>query len=90
MTTPDGSPHVPQLPQVGERFLGTVVKTAAFGALVSLPTGGIGLVHITVIRKLYKGRVKKDINDMIGIGDRIQVEVVEVDNRGKVSLMPVP
>jgi polyribonucleotide nucleotidyltransferase len=96
VTTPDGFPPAPQFPaapqfpQVGDRFLGTVVKTAAFGALVRLPTGGVGVVRVAEIRRLYRGRAKKNTDEMIGIGDQIPVEVVEVDNHGKVTLMPVP
>jgi len=76
-------------PQVGERFLGTVVKTAIFGAFISLPTGSTGLLHITEIRKLYGGRPIKNVDDVIGVGDQIQVQIREVDGRGKISLLPV-
>jgi polyribonucleotide nucleotidyltransferase len=86
VTTPDSSSYVPQ---VGERFLGTVVKTAIFGAFVSLPPGGTGLLHITQIRKLHGGRPIKNINDVINVGDEIQVEIREIDDHGKLSLMPV-
>ena len=41
----------PQLPKIGERFLGTVVKTAAFGAFVSLLPGKDGLLHISKLRQ---------------------------------------
>jgi polyribonucleotide nucleotidyltransferase len=86
VTTSDSSSYVPQ---VGERFLGTVVKTTMFGAFVSLPPGGQGLLHITQIRKLYGGRPIKSIDDVIRVGDQIQVEIREIDERGKLSLMPV-
>jgi polyribonucleotide nucleotidyltransferase len=86
VTTPDSSSYVPQ---VGERFLGTVVKTAIFGAFISLPPGGQGLLHITQIRKLHGGRQIKNINDVMKVGDTIQVEVLEIDERGKVALIPV-
>src|SRR5690606_22852928 len=42
----------PQMPEVGERFLGTVVKTTTFGAFISLLPGKDGLLHISEIRKL--------------------------------------
>ena len=45
----------PQMPEVGERFLGTVVKTTTFGAFVSLLPGKDGLLHISQIRKLHGG-----------------------------------
>src|ERR1700691_3887482 len=46
----------PHIPEVGERFLGTVVKTTTFGAFVSLLPGKDGLLHITQIRKLHGGK----------------------------------
>jgi len=76
----------PQLPKVGERFLGTVVKTAAFGAFVSLVPGKDGLVHIS---KLGNGKRIGKVEDVVKVGDKLRVEVVDIDNRGKVSLIPV-
>jgi len=76
----------PQLPKVGERFLGTVVKTAAFGAFVSLVPGKDGLVHIS---KLGNGKRINKVEDVVKVGDKLRVEVVDIDNRGKVSLVPV-
>jgi len=77
----------PQLPKIGERFLGTVVKTAAFGAFVSLVPGKDGLVHIS---KLGNGRRIGKVEDVVKVGDKIRVEVTDIDNRGKISLIPVP
>jgi len=74
---------------VGERFLGTVVKTTAFGAFVSLLPGRDGLLHITQIRKLHGGARIDNVDDVISVGDKIQVEIREVDDRGKLSLVPV-
>jgi polyribonucleotide nucleotidyltransferase len=76
----------PQLPKVGERFLGTVVKTAAFGAFVSLVPGKDGLVHIS---KLGNGRRIGKVEDVVKVGDKLRVEVADIDNRGKISLVPV-
>jgi polyribonucleotide nucleotidyltransferase len=76
----------PQLPKIGERFLGTVVKTAAFGAFVSLVPGKDGLVHIS---KLGNGRRIGKVEDVVKVGDKIRVEVTDIDNRGKISLVPV-
>jgi len=73
----------PQMPKVGERFLGTVVKTAAFGAFVSLLPGKDGLVHIS---KLGKGKRIGKVEDVVNVGDKIQVEILEIDQRGKISL----
>jgi polyribonucleotide nucleotidyltransferase len=86
VTTSDSSAYVPQ---PGERFVGTVRKTAVFGAFVTLPPGGEGLLHISHIRQLYGGRKVKDISELINVGDQIEVVVQDVDNRGKISLIPV-
>nr|WP_120492375.1 polyribonucleotide nucleotidyltransferase [Corynebacterium lactis] len=76
----------PQLPKVGERYLGTVVKTVAFGAFVSLTPGRDGLVHIS---KLGGDKRIEKVEDVINVGDKIQVEIADIDNRGKISLVPV-
>ena len=76
----------PQLPKVGERFLGTVVKTTAFGAFVSLLPGRDGLVHIS---KLGNGKRINKVEDVVNVGEKIQVEIADIDNRGKISLVPV-
>jgi polyribonucleotide nucleotidyltransferase len=76
----------PQLPKVGERFLGTVVKTAAFGAFVSLVPGKDGLVHIS---KLGNGKRIGKVEDVVKVGDKLRVEVADIDNRGKISLVPI-
>ncbi|MBO0853773.1 MAG: polyribonucleotide nucleotidyltransferase [Nocardia sp.] len=76
----------PQLPKVGERFLGTVVKTTAFGAFVSLLPGRDGLVHIS---KLGNGKRVGKVEDVVNVGDKIRVEIADIDNRGKISLVPV-
>ncbi|TDQ52131.1 polyribonucleotide nucleotidyltransferase [Actinorugispora endophytica] len=79
----------PTMPEVGDRYLGTVVKTTAFGAFVSLLPGKDGLLHISQIRKLHGGQRIENIDDVISIGEKIQVEIREVDDRGKLSLVPV-
>ena len=79
----------PHVPEVGERFLGTVVKTTTFGAFLSLLPGKDGLLHVTQIRKLHGGRRIENIDDVIHVGDKIQVEIREIDDRGKLSLVPV-
>jgi polyribonucleotide nucleotidyltransferase len=76
----------PQLPKVGERFLGTVVKTAAFGAFVSLLPGKDGLVHIS---KLGNGKRIAKVEDVVNVGDKLRVEIADIDNRGKISLIVV-
>ena len=79
----------PHMPEVGERYLGTIVKLAAFGAFVSLLPGKDGLLHISHIRKLYGGKRIDNVEDVLTVGEKIQVEVVEIDSRGKLSLVPV-
>ncbi len=79
----------PLNPEVGERFLGTVVKLAAFGAFVSLMPGKDGLLHISEVRKLAGGKRVENVEDVLGVGQKIQVEITKIDDRGKLSLSPV-
>ncbi|AKK11318.1 polyribonucleotide nucleotidyltransferase [Corynebacterium uterequi] len=76
----------PQMPKVGERYLGTVVKTVTFGAFVSLAPGRDGLIHIS---KLGGDERIDKVEDVVNVGDKIQVEIADIDNRGKISLVPV-
>ena len=76
----------PQLPTVGERFLGTVVKTTDFGAFVSLLPGRDGLVHIS---KLGRGKRIAKVEDVVHVGDKLRVEIADIDKRGKISLVLV-
>ncbi|MGE2718642.1 polyribonucleotide nucleotidyltransferase [Mycolicibacterium celeriflavum] len=76
----------PQLPKVGERFLGTVVKTTDFGAFVSLLPGRDGLVHIS---KLGRGKRIAKVEDVVKVGEKLRVEIADIDNRGKISLILV-
>ncbi|MET7300859.1 polyribonucleotide nucleotidyltransferase [Embleya sp. NPDC005575] len=79
----------PTMPEVGERYLGTVVKTTTFGAFVSLMPGKDGLLHISQLRKIAGGKRVENVDDVIKVGDRVQVEIAEIDQRGKLSLVPV-
>jgi polyribonucleotide nucleotidyltransferase len=79
----------PTMPEVGERFLGTVVKTTTFGAFVSLLPGKDGLLHISEVRKLVGGKRIDSVDDVVKIGQKIQVELKEIDPRGKLSLAAV-
>ncbi|MGC4175831.1 polyribonucleotide nucleotidyltransferase [Demequina sp.] len=76
----------PHVPEIGERFVGTVVKTVAFGAFISLTPGKDGLLHISQIRKLVGGARVENVEDVLSVGQKIQVEITEVDPRGKLSL----
>ncbi|GAA1970255.1 polyribonucleotide nucleotidyltransferase [Terrabacter lapilli] len=79
----------PQMPEVGERFLGTVVKTTTFGAFVSLLPGKDGLLHISEVRKLVGGKRIDSVDDVVKVGQKVQVELKEIDPRGKLSLAAV-
>jgi polyribonucleotide nucleotidyltransferase len=79
----------PTMPEVGERYLGTVVKTTTFGAFVSLVPGRDGLLHISKLRGLAGGKRVENVEDVVKVGDKVQVQIAEVDPRGKLSLVPV-
>jgi len=79
----------PTMPEVGERYMGTVVKTTTFGAFVSLMPGKDGLLHISQIRKMVGGKRVENVEDVLGVGQKVQVEISEIDQRGKLSLIPV-
>ena len=69
-------------PEVGEIYTGRVVAIQAFGAFVELSPGKDGLLHIS---RIANGRVDK-VEDMLDVGDEVRVEVLEIDDRGKISL----
>jgi polyribonucleotide nucleotidyltransferase len=77
------------MPEVGERYLGTVVKTTAFGAFISLVPGRDGLLHISKMREIAGGKRVENVEDVVKIGDKLQVQIAEIDSRGKLSLIPV-
>jgi polyribonucleotide nucleotidyltransferase len=79
----------PTMPEIGERYLGTVVKTTAFGAFVSLLPGKDGLLHISKLRALAGGKRVENVEDVVSVGQKLQVEIGEIDDRGKLSLVPV-
>jgi polyribonucleotide nucleotidyltransferase len=73
----------PTLPKVGDKFLGTVVKTAPFGAFVSLLPGRDGLLHIS---KVGDGKRVERVEDFLNVGDRVEVSIADIDARGKIYL----
>jgi len=79
----------PTMPEVGERYMGTVVKTTTFGAFISLSPGKDGLLHISQLRKLSGGKRVENVDDVVKVGDKVHVEIAEIDPRGKLSLIPV-
>ncbi|WP_370189332.1 polyribonucleotide nucleotidyltransferase [Aeromicrobium sp.] len=79
----------PTMPEVGERYLGTVVKTVDFGAFVALSPGKDGLLHISKLRDLNGGQRVSSVDDVLTVGQKVQVEIAELGDRGKISLIPV-
>jgi polyribonucleotide nucleotidyltransferase len=79
----------PQVPQVGERYVGTVVKTTTFGAFVSLVPGKDGLLHISEVKKMAGKPRIESVEDVLKVGQKVQVQIKDVDDRGKLSLTPV-
>lgn len=79
----------PTMPEIGERYLGTVVKTTNFGAFVSLLPGKDGLLHISKLRPLAGGKRVEAVEDVLAVGQKVQVQIAEIDDRGKLSLVPV-
>ena len=79
----------PMVPEVGERYLGTVVRVVDFGAFVSLTPGKDGLLHVTQLRKLNGGKRVDNVEDVAKVGQKIEVEIREIDARGKISLAAI-
>lgn len=69
-------------PEVGEIYEGTVVKIMDFGAFVNILPGKDGLVHIS---QLDKKRVNK-VEDVVRVGDKVRVKLVEIDKQGRLNL----
>lgn len=69
-------------PEPGEIYEGKVVRIMDFGAFVELLPGKDGLIHIS---KLAKGRVEK-VTDVVKEGDTVKVEVIEIDDKGRINL----
>ncbi|WP_279063415.1 polyribonucleotide nucleotidyltransferase [Dermabacter hominis] len=76
----------PLVPEVGERYLGTVVRVVDFGAFISLTPGKDGLLHVSQLRKLNGGKRVESVEDVVSVGQKIEVEIREIDSRGKISL----
>ncbi|WP_345752877.1 polyribonucleotide nucleotidyltransferase [Microbacterium rhizophilus] len=79
----------PTNPEIGEQFLGTVVKIIPSGAFISLLPGKDGRMHVTQIRKLNGGKRVENIDDVVSVGQKILVRIAEIDDRGKMALEPV-
>ena len=71
--------------EVGEYYDGVVTKLMPFGAFVDVGGGKEGLLHIS---KISKERVEK-IEDVLSVGDRVVVKVLDIDKQGKISLKKI-
>lgn len=69
-------------PQAGDVLDGEVVRIMDFGAFVSIPGGKDGMVHIS---KLSPNRVEK-VTDVVNMGDKVKVKILEIDSMGRVNL----
>ncbi|MFA5945774.1 MAG: polyribonucleotide nucleotidyltransferase [Patescibacteria group bacterium] len=68
--------------QVGEVFYGEVVRLMDFGAFVQVLPGKDGLVHVS---EMAPWRVEK-VTDVVNVGDKVHVKVIEIDEKGRVNL----
>ena len=68
--------------EVGKIYSGKVVRIMQFGAFVEIAPGKDGMIHIS---KLSTKRVEK-VEDVVNIGDEVEVEVIKIDNKGRVDL----
>ncbi|MEY3904178.1 MAG: hypothetical protein RIT08_94, partial [Actinomycetota bacterium] len=73
---------------VGDKFNGSVVKLATFGAFVNLAPGKDGLLHISQIRKIHGGKRIDNLEEVMKVGEKIEVVINEIDPKGKYSLVP--
>jgi polyribonucleotide nucleotidyltransferase len=76
----------PPTARVGEVYTGKVVNITKFGAFVNILPGRDGLVHIS---KLGRGKRINRVEDVVDLGDEIEVRVEDIDPNGKVSLTPI-
>jgi polyribonucleotide nucleotidyltransferase len=73
---------------VGDKFNGSVVKLATFGAFINLAPGKDGLLHISQIRKMHGGKRIENLEEVMKVGEKIEVVINEIDPKGKYSLVP--
>ena len=69
-------------PEIGEEYHGRVVSIQPFGAFIELIPGKDGLLHVS---RVAQGRVDK-VEDVLAVGDAVHVKIIDIDDRGKVSL----
>ncbi|MGA1034809.1 MAG: polyribonucleotide nucleotidyltransferase [Ilumatobacteraceae bacterium] len=75
----------PPKAELGKTYMGRVVNITKFGAFVNILPGRDGLLHIS---KLGRGKRINAVEDVLTLGDEVEVIVEEIDDRGKVSLRP--
>ncbi len=68
--------------EVGKTYTGEVKRIMNFGAFIEVLPGKEGLLHIS---KMAKRRVEK-VEDVMNIGDKVEVTVYEIDNQGRINL----
>jgi polyribonucleotide nucleotidyltransferase len=68
--------------KAGEQYDGTVTRTTSFGAFVEILPGKEGLIHISKLADRHIPRVE----DVINVGDKVKVEVMEIDKMGRINL----
>ena len=71
-----------ELPKIGTRYVGTVKSIKEFGAFIEILPGVEGLCHISELDEGYVNRV----TDVVQVGDQVEVEIINVDDRGKIKL----
>jgi len=71
-----------ETPKIGTRYNGTVKSVKDFGAFIEILPGVEGLCHISELAEGYVDRV----TDVVNVGDQIEVEIINVDDRGKIKL----
>jgi polyribonucleotide nucleotidyltransferase len=76
----------PPKAELGKIYNGRVVNITKFGAFVNILPGRDGLVHIS---KLGRGKRINAVEDVLSLGQEIEVRVDEIDDKGKISLVPV-
>ncbi|MFY9613298.1 MAG: S1 RNA-binding domain-containing protein, partial [Tissierellaceae bacterium] len=68
--------------EVGEVYMGKVVKITSFGAFLEVLNGKEGLLHIS---NISKERVKR-VEDVLKVGDEVMVKVTDIDKQGRINL----
>src|SRR5579863_9522105 len=76
----------PPKAEIGATYRGKVVNITKFGAFVNILPGRDGLVHISKLSKLSQGKRVERVEDVLSMGDELDVHVDDIDPMGKVSL----